>query len=92
MTEICFLTGSGELARYLIASGLVDELRFWVHPAIWGEGARPYEGEKVRMRLLESKSYDSGVTLLRYKPSKPWLNRAAGARAGADRVRGAPPS
>jgi hypothetical protein len=35
---------------------------------VWGEGARPYQGEKVRMWLLESTSFDSGVTLLRYEP------------------------
>jgi dihydrofolate reductase len=62
------LIGCGEPARALLANGLVDELRFWVHPAVWGEGARPYQGEKVRMRLLESTSFDSGVTLLRYEP------------------------
>jgi dihydrofolate reductase len=65
------LVGCGELARHLIAGGLVDELRFWVHPVVWGEGTRPYQGETVRMRLLDSTSYDSGVTLLRYEPVKP---------------------
>jgi hypothetical protein len=59
---------SGELARDLLATGLVDELRFWLHPAIWSEGGRPYEGDKIRMRHLESRSFDSGVTLLRYEP------------------------
>jgi hypothetical protein len=33
-----------------------------------GEGARPYQGETVRMRFLDSTPYDSGVTLLRYEP------------------------
>jgi hypothetical protein len=50
------------------SAGLVDELRFWVHPAVWGGGARPYQGARVAMRLLESRSFDSGVTLLRYEP------------------------
>jgi dihydrofolate reductase len=62
------LIGCGELARALLAEGLVDELRFWLHPAVWGDGTRPYQGETVRMRLLESTSFDSGVTLLRYEP------------------------
>jgi dihydrofolate reductase len=62
------LIGCGELARHLLANGLVDELRFWVHPSVWGEGARPYQGDTIRMRLLESRSFDSGVTLLRYEP------------------------
>ena len=61
--------GPGELARDLLPRGLVDELRFWVHPAVWGPGARPFDGEQVRMRLLDSATYDSGVTLLRYEPA-----------------------
>jgi dihydrofolate reductase len=63
------LIGCGELARHLLAEGLVDELRFWVHPAVWGHGGRPLEGgEPVRLRLLEARPFDSGVTLLRYEP------------------------
>lgn len=62
------LVGCGELARHLLGNGLVDELRFWVHPAVGGKGTRPYEGERIRLRLLDSTLYDSGVTLLRYEP------------------------
>ena len=65
------MVGCGQLARYVLANGLVDELRFWLHPAVWGEGARPFEGETVRMRLLDSTTFDSGVTLLRYEPVRP---------------------
>ena len=63
------LIGCGELARCLLANGLVDEVRFWLHPTVWGEGARPFQGETVTMGLLDSTSYDSGVTLLRYEPA-----------------------
>jgi hypothetical protein len=52
----------------LLAGGLVDELRFWVHPVIGGAGNRPYGGDTFPMRLLESTPFDSGVTLLRYEP------------------------
>jgi len=61
--------GCGELARSLLAASLVDELRFWVHPALWGSGERPLQSEEqARLRLLGSESFDSGVTLLRYAP------------------------
>jgi dihydrofolate reductase len=61
--------GCGELARSLLATKLVDELRFWVHPAVWGSGDRPLQGEaQSRLRLLGSEAFDSGVTLLRYAP------------------------
>jgi dihydrofolate reductase len=62
------MTGCGELARELIQAGLVDELLFWIHPQIHGAGTRPYEAATIRVRLLESKSFDSGVILLRYQP------------------------
>jgi dihydrofolate reductase len=60
--------GCGELARNLIVENVVDELRFWVHPLVRGEGTRPFQGERVPVRLLESRSFDSGVTFLRYEP------------------------
>ena len=61
--------GCGELARSLLATTLIDELRFWVHPAVWGGGERPLQGEaRNRLRLLGSEAFDSGVTLLCYAP------------------------
>jgi dihydrofolate reductase len=69
LDEDLMLIGCGELASNLLANGLVDEVRFWLHPAVGGEGTRPYRGEKLKLRLLDSTSYDSGVTLLRYAPA-----------------------
>jgi dihydrofolate reductase len=64
------LIGCGELARHLLTRDLIDELRFWVHPAMAGQGTRPFEGQDLsRLRLVESKVFDSGVTLLRYEPA-----------------------
>ena len=63
------VSGCGELARNLLREGVVDEVRFGVHPVVWGEGTRPFEGETVRMRLVGSEAFDSGVTLLRYEPA-----------------------
>jgi dihydrofolate reductase len=61
--------GCGELAWSLLAAQLVDELRFWVHPAVWGSGERPLQGKaQNRLRLLGSEAFDAGVTLLRYEP------------------------
>jgi dihydrofolate reductase len=65
------MSGCGELACNLLAEGLVDEVRFWVHPVVWGEGARPFEGERLRLRLVGSEVFDSGVTLLRYTAGSP---------------------
>jgi dihydrofolate reductase len=63
-----FVSGCGELARNLLEGGLADEVWFWVHPVVWGPGTRPFEGATVRLRLVESKPFDSGVSLLRYEP------------------------
>jgi dihydrofolate reductase len=61
--------GCGELARSLLEAEVVDELRFWVHPGVWGSGERPFQGEaQSELRLLGSEAFDSGVTLLRYAP------------------------
>jgi dihydrofolate reductase len=35
------LVGCGELARHLVAQGLVDQLNFWIHPAVWGRARAP---------------------------------------------------
>ena len=63
-----FMSGCGELARELIQAGLVDELLFWIHPTVQGEGKRPYEAATLKTRLLDATRFDSGVTLLRYQP------------------------
>ena len=63
-----FLTGCGELARHLLDQGLIDELVFWIHPATTGQGARPFEADSnVKLKLLESTAFDSGVVLMCYE-------------------------
>ena len=61
--------GCGELAATLLTAGLIDELQFWLHPALWGTGERPFrEIERFRLVSLGSETFDSGVTLVRYAP------------------------
>jgi dihydrofolate reductase len=68
--------GCGELTRNLLAAGLVDELRFSLHPAVWGKGERPFrEEERLRLKLIGSEVYDSGVVLLRYEPAETGIGR-----------------
>jgi dihydrofolate reductase len=61
-------SGCGAFARFLVEQGLTDEVQFSVHPTIRGAGDRPFHGATVDLELLGSKSYDSGITLLRYRP------------------------
>jgi riboflavin biosynthesis pyrimidine reductase len=61
--------GCGELAFNLVKHGLVDEIRFWVHPIVWSEPARPFHGfGHVRMRLKDTTVFRSGVALHNYEP------------------------
>ena len=61
--------GCGALAHELSLRGLVDELRFWVHPIVAGDGARPFHGlGQVRMELTDEQRLDHGVVLLCYRP------------------------
>ena len=65
------LTGSITLAHSMIVAGLVDEYRLFVYPTVQGRGRRLFpEGYEVsRLRLLDSKTFRSGVILQRYTPA-----------------------
>jgi dihydrofolate reductase len=60
--------GCGELAYHLAAQGLADEVHFWVQPAVWGTGDRAFHGRQVRLQLIRTTAFRSGVTLLCYRP------------------------
>ena len=63
------ITGSPTLVRSLIAEGLLDELRLLVHPIIVGGGKRLFEdGDRVPLRLTESRTFKTGVLYLTYIP------------------------
>ena len=63
-----FSSGLGSFARFLVEQDLVDELLFFVNPAVAGAGDRPFHGATVDLELLEARRFDSGVALLRYRP------------------------
>lgn len=66
------LTGSITLAHQVLATGLVDEIRLFIYPAIQGRGkGLVAEGTSLpELELLESKAFRSGVALLRYAVGK----------------------
>jgi dihydrofolate reductase len=65
--------GFGELSHALVAAGLLDELRLWVHPFFVGTGSadellfRP--GSSGRFDLVDSTTLESGVVILTYRAS-----------------------
>jgi dihydrofolate reductase len=64
------LAGGVAIPSQLIELGLVDEFRFVVMPILVGEGRRLLEGaspqEKFRLKLVESKIFQSGCVALHY--------------------------
>ena len=63
-------TGGVDIPSQLIELGLVDEFVFVVHPWVVGEGRRLFDAvnlpDKVQLKLIESKIFESGCVALRY--------------------------
>jgi dihydrofolate reductase len=66
------ITGSGTLVRSLLRDGLLDELRLLVHPIVVGSGKRLFEqgSGQVPLKLVESKTFSTGVLSLTYAPAE----------------------
>jgi dihydrofolate reductase len=64
------LLGGVSIPSQLIELGLVDEYLFVVNPIVAGEGRRLLEGvslpEKLQLKLVEPKIFQSGCVALRY--------------------------
>ena len=62
--------GSSDLTVSLLEMGLVDELRIMVNPVVLGSGKRLFEGihDRLKLRLLKTKTFGSGNVLLYYQP------------------------
>jgi len=64
------LVGGVDIPSQLIELGLIDEYLFVVQPIIVGEGRRLLDGvslpEKLQLKLVESKIFESGSVALRY--------------------------
>jgi dihydrofolate reductase len=64
------LVGGVDVPSQLMELGLIDEYRFVIAPILVGVGRRLFEGvslpEKYRLKLVESKTFQSGCVALRY--------------------------
>ena len=66
------VAGSIRLVESLIASGLLDELRILSHPVILGRGRRlfdTYDGPRVDLDLVETRTFERGVQLTIHRPT-----------------------
>lgn len=68
---VILVAGSRTLVHALLGAGLVDELRLMVFPVILGSGKRvfPESPDALDLELVESRSFDTGVALLIYRPA-----------------------
>ena len=63
------MSGSATTVRWLIANGLLDELRLLVHPIAVGHGQRLFEDTPTQpLRLLSHDVLKTGVLNLAYAP------------------------
>lgn len=62
--------GGPDLAATFFRLGLVDEVRFYVHPVVLGTGRPAFLGPpRLDLSLVESRAFGNGVVLLRYARS-----------------------
>jgi dihydrofolate reductase len=65
---ICVM-GGGELARSLLAAGVVDEVGLNIHPVLLGQGVPLFRdpGHRVPLELIECRTIDGGCVLATYR-------------------------
>ncbi len=65
------VSGSATLVRWLLRNGLLDELNLLVPPIVVGEGQRLFDDHdgEIRLRLVDSKAFSTGVLSLTYAPA-----------------------
>jgi dihydrofolate reductase len=64
--------GGASLAAHFVKNNLVDEFRLKLEPVILGKGKSLFQGlaSRVRLKLIRSKTFDSGVAGLYYEVIK----------------------
>lgn len=64
--------GSASIVQALTARGLIDEYQLLVHPVVLGGGKRLFKegNDRTDLRLVETKTFNSGVVLLTYQPAE----------------------
>ncbi len=72
------ILGSGELIRALMKHDLIDQYMLLIHPLVLGSGRRmfPDGGTFAALRLVNTKTTNSGVVIATYEPAEPVAGKA----------------
>jgi dihydrofolate reductase len=64
--------GSGSIVSAFAQSGLIDDYRIFVNPIVLGSGKSLFKGlnERLKLKLLSTKTFQCGVVLLQYEPER----------------------
>jgi dihydrofolate reductase len=61
------MDGSSVLVHTLAQNGLIDEYSLLVYPLVLGGGKKVFaDGTQANLRLIETRSFPTGVTYMRY--------------------------
>jgi dihydrofolate reductase len=65
------LFGGADIAAAFMRHGLIDEYRIYVNPVVLGGGTPLFKAsmDKLNLKLLEAKAFQSGIVALRYAPA-----------------------
>jgi dihydrofolate reductase len=64
--------GSGIIVGQLAELGLIDEYQLMVNPVILGKGKPLFKDikDRINLKLVKTKTFNSGIVLLQYQPDK----------------------
>ncbi|MDG4839728.1 dihydrofolate reductase family protein [Micromonospora sp. WMMD967] len=62
--------GYGSVTAQLVKAGLLDEVRFWIHPVLEGGAnlSNPLTDVKATFELIDTRVHKSGVIIASYRP------------------------
>ena len=66
-----YIYGGANLAVQYLQAGLIDEMTIGLIPVILGDGKRLFErvGKRIELELLDSRTYEKSLVMLRYSVS-----------------------
>lgn len=64
--------GSGTIVNQLTKLGLIDDYHLMVNPIVLGKGKPLFKDtpERINLKLVKTKTFNSGLVLLQYQPVK----------------------